>query len=156
MSNLGDYVYFVLVYNYLQDQIAQFQTKTVANMTIWVSAIALTLVTLWIMIQGYRMVTGQTQRPMKGMVVDMARIVLIVTAATTMGVAGVDLQSYLSDNGALGSEISSLVGGGTSPVSQIDRNMAATQLTLAAIDVVQIAPGYTESAEQKAHAEMLA
>lgn len=156
MSNLGDYVYFVLVYNYLQDQIAQFQAKTVANMMVWVSGIALALVTLWIMIQGFRMVTGQSQRPMMGMVVDMARIVLIVTAATTMGVAGADLQTYLSANGALGSEISTLVGGGTSPVSQIDRNMAATQLTLAAIDVVQIAPGDTETATQKAHAEMLA
>jgi len=156
MGDLGGYAYFVLVYNYLQDQITQFQSKTVANMMTWVSGIALVLVTLWIMIQGYRMITGQSQRPMMGMVVDMARIVLIVTAASTMGIAGADLQTYLSANGALGSEISTLVGGSSSPISAIDRNMAAMQLSLAAIDVVQIAPGDTESASQKAHAELLA
>jgi len=36
------------------------------------------------------------------------------------------------------------------------RNMAATQLTLSAIDVVQVPPNDTENAQAKAHAMMLA
>jgi type IV secretion system protein VirB6 len=156
MGDLGTYTYFVLIYNYLQHEIDKFQSNTMANMMIWVSGLALTLVTLWIIIQGYRMVTGQSQRSMMAMVSDMARIVLIVTAATTMGIAGTDISKFLSANGTLASGISSIVAGTDSPISEIDRNMAATQLTLAAIDVVQIAPGDTETAGTKARAEFLA
>lgn len=156
MGDLGTYTYFVLIYNYLQHEIDKFQSNTMANMMIWVSGLALTLVTLWIIIQGYRMVTGQSQRSMMAMVSDMARIVLIVTAATTMGIAGTDIQQFLSANGTLASGISSIVAGTDSPITEIDRNMAATQLTLAAIDVVQIAPGDTESAGDKARAEFMA
>jgi len=156
MSNLGDYVYFALVYDYLQKQIADFQHNVLENMMTWASGIALVLVTLWIMIQGFRLITGQSRDSMMAIVVNMTRIVIIVTAATTMSIFGGSLQGVLSANGTLGTEISKAVSGEDSPVSAIDKNMAATQLTLAAIDVVQVPPGDTATAEQKAHAMLLA
>lgn len=156
MSNLGDYVYYVLVYNYLQKQIEIFQTNILANMMAWASGIALVLVTLWVMIQGYRMISGQSRDSMMALVLNMSRIVIIVTVATSMSIFGSDLQNYLSANGALGSEISQLVSGEDSPVSSIDKNMAATQLSLAAIDVVQVPPGDTASSDQKARAMLIA
>ncbi|MEP6898067.1 MAG: type IV secretion system protein [Rhodanobacter sp.] len=156
MGNLGDYVYFALVYKYLQKEITTFQDNVLASMMSWASAIALVLITLWIMIQGYRMITGQSRGSMMAMVMNMARIAIIVTAATSMSIFGGSLQGLLSANGELGSGISQMVSGATSPIDAIDRNMAATQLTLAAIDVVQVAPGDTQSVEQKAHAELIA
>jgi type IV secretion system protein VirB6 len=156
MSNLGDYAYFVLVYQYLQTEIANFQNNVVANMMSWAAGIAVVLVTLWIMIQGYRIATGQSREPMMALVVNGARIAMIVTAATSMAIFGTGLESYLSANGGLASEISTLVAGNGSPVSAIDENMAATQLTMAAIDVVQVAPGDTESANKKAHDQLVA
>lgn len=156
MTNLGDYVYYVLVYNYLQKQIESFQANILTNVMAWASGIALVLVTLWIMIQGYRMITGQSRESMMALVLNMSRIAIIVTVATSMSIFGSDLQDYLSANGKLGSEISQLVSGEDSPVSAIDKNMAATQLSMAAIDVVQVPPGDTSSAEQKAHAMLIA
>jgi type IV secretion system protein VirB6 len=156
MTNLGNYVYFVLVYDYLQHQIQIFEDNILAHMMAWASSIALVLVTLWIMIQGYRLITGQSRDSMMAMVMNMTRIAIIVTAATTMSIFGGDLQQYLSANGALGSEISQVVSGEDSPVSAIDKNMAVTQLSLAAIDVVQVPPGDTASVQQKTHAMLLA
>jgi type IV secretion system protein VirB6 len=156
MGNLGDYAYFVLVYQYLQGQIAKFQTGFVGATMTWASGVALVLVTLWILIQGYRMITGQSRESLMAMVMHMARITIIVTAATSLSIFSTPLQSFFSADGTLGSAISSLVSGDDSPVASIDRNMAATQLTLAAIDVVQVAPGDTESATQKSHAELIA
>ena len=69
---------------------------------------------------------------------------------------GSNLQDFFSANGALGSEISQLVSGEDSLASAIDKNMAATQLSLAAIDTVQIPPGDTESASSKARAQAFA
>jgi type IV secretion system protein VirB6 len=156
MSNLGDYVYYVLVYDYLQKQIEIFQANILANMMAWATGIALVLLTLWIMIQGYRMITGQSRESMMALVLSMTRTALIVTVATSMSIFGSNLQGYLSANGALGSEISQLVSGEDSPVSAIDKNMAATQLSLAAIDVVQIPPGDIASTNQKTHAMLIA
>lgn len=156
MTNLGDYLYYALVYNYLQQKIADFQHNVLAQMMTWASGIALVLITLWIMIQGFRLITGQSRDSMMAMVVNMTRIVIIVTAATSMSIFGGSLQGMLSANGTLGSEISQLVSGEDSPISAIDKNMAATQLSLAAIDVVQVPPGDSATADQKAHAMLLA
>jgi hypothetical protein len=113
-------------------------------------------------IQGYRMITGQSFIPSSGqgsmmaMVTNMARVAVIVTVATSMSIFGGSLQTFLSANGTLGSEISQLVAGTTSPISGIDQNMAETQIALAAIDAVQVPPGDTETADAKTHAMFLA
>ena len=156
MTSISGYVYYALIYNYLQQAINHFQSNVVGNFMTWVSGIALVLVTLWIMIQGYRMITRQSQGSMMAMVTNMMRIVFIVTAATSMSIFGGSLASYLAADGALGAEISQLVGGSSSPISGIDSNMAETQVALAAIDAVQVPPGDTESAEAKAHAMLIA
>jgi hypothetical protein len=87
------------------------------------------------LIQGYRMITGQSQGSMMVMVTNMARIVVIVTVATSMSIFGGSLQTFLSANGTLASEISQLVAGTNSPINGIDQNMAETQLALAAINL---------------------
>jgi len=158
MSNLGDYAYYYLVYTYLQTEIANFQNTFVSAVSTWASAIALTLITLWILIQGYRIMTGQSRDSMMALTVNAARIAVIVAAATSMSIFATPLQTLFAaqGDGSLGAAIGGLVAGGYSPVTQIDRNMAATQLSLAAIDVVQVPPGDTDNAESKAHALMLA
>lgn len=50
----------------------------------WTSAIALTLVTLWILVQGYRIVIGQLREPMVALVGDSQRGALITGPATNM------------------------------------------------------------------------
>jgi type IV secretion system protein VirB6 len=156
MGNVGDYVYYLLVYKYLQQQIDAFQEHAVTHMMMWASGIALVLVTLWLMIQGYRMITGQSRDSMMAMVMNMARISIIVTAATSMSIFSGSLQQFFSANGSLGAEISQIISGEDSPVSAIDKNMAWTQLSMAAIDVVQVPPGDTATASQKAHAMLIA
>ena len=114
------------------------------------------------LIHVYHRISGQAFIPFPGqgsmmaMVTNMARIVVIVTAATSMSIFGGSLQTFLSANGTLGSEISQLVSGTDSPISGIDQNMAETQVALAAIDAVQVPPGDTETAEAKAHAMFFA
>lgn len=107
---------------------------------------------------GYRMITGQSRESMMALVLNAARIKIIVTAASSASIFSQPLQNFFAADGcgSLGAAISGLVSGESSPVSQIDRNMATTQLTLAAIDVVQVPPGDTENAQTKARAMLLA
>ena len=91
------------------------------------------LVTLWVLIQGFRIVTGRSRDSMMAMVTDMTRIAIIVAAATTMAVGSVDIQRFFSEDLPRG--INGLVtGNNESPASNIDKNLAYTQLAMGAIE----------------------
>jgi len=154
-ANTGDYIFFSLVNSYLKSQIAHFQEDVLGRMSLWVSTFAVILVTLWIMIQGYRMVTGQTKEPMMALVANMAKIVFIVSVATTLAVAGNDIQELLTTD--LGKHINFIfTGNPSSPDDMIDENLAKTQLALSAIDVIKVNPTDIEMAGEKSKAELLA
>lgn len=148
-------VYFVLIYNWLNDRIYAFGADLIGAVTHWMTAIALVLVTLWIMIQGYRMITGQSRESMIGLVTSMVRVVVIVTVATTIGVLGPGLHTLVTTE--LSTDMNQLFTGDTSTMAEtIDKNLTYTQLAMAAIDTVQVAPGDTETAASKARAQTFA
>lgn len=154
-TNLADFVYFRLVYDYLSEQINTFGMDLMASFMTWASALALLMVTLWIMIQGYRMITGRSREPLMAIVMNMTRIVIIVSAATTMSVFGSNLQQLFTTD--LSTDVNQMFTGSDDTAAEtIDQNLAWTQLALGAIDAVQVAPGDMENAERKAHAMLIA
>ena len=154
-TNLGDFLYFSLVNTYLKSQIAHFQQDVLGRMALWAATFALVLVTLWVTIQGYRMITGQSREPMMAMVGNMAKIVFIVSIATSLAASGNAIQQLLTTD--LAQHINFLLtGNNTSPDELIDQNLAKTQVALAAIDVVQVAPTDIETTSAKARATLLA
>jgi type IV secretion system protein VirB6 len=149
------FVYFALIYNWLSDKIHTFGMDLMANLMTWASGIALVLVTLWIMVQGYRMITGQSRESMMGLVMSMTRVAIIVTAATTMSMFGANLHRFFTTD--LSTEVNQLFTGDNSTAAQtIDENLAWTQLAMGAIDAVQIAPGDADLSETKQNALLLA
>lgn len=155
-TSIGDFVYFKLVYDYLNRQIEQYGLDIMQRMMTWASGIALLLVTLWIMIQGFRMATGQSREPMMGVVSNMARIVLIVAAATSMSMFGGSLHTFLTTD--LSTEVNYLFTGNSDQTAAqtIDQNLAYTQLSMAALDAIQVNQGDSDTASQKARAIMFA
>lgn len=148
-TNIADYVYYRLVYDYLSDEISTFGMSLMKNLMTWASGIALILVTLWIIIQGYRIMTGQSREPLMATVLNMGRIAVIVGAATTMAFAGSDLHTYLTKN--LDKEINGLFTGHDDKTtsSSIDENLAYTQLALSTINGVKVVPGDDEMQSAK-------
>ncbi|MBH1656168.1 type VI secretion protein, partial [Stenotrophomonas maltophilia] len=61
VQSIGDFVFFKLILDYLRDRIGKFGFDLMDNMMAWVGGIALTLMTLWVLIQGYRIVTGRSR-----------------------------------------------------------------------------------------------
>jgi type IV secretion system protein VirB6 len=148
-------IYFVLIYNWLHSRIDTFGANLMGAVTSWMTAIALVLVTIWIMVQGYRMITGQSRESMMGLVTNMVRVVVIVTVATAFGVAGPNLHTLVTTE--LSTDINQLFTGDDSTLAQtIDKNLTYTQLAMSAIDTVQVPPGDTEGAASKARAQAFA
>lgn len=130
---MGNLVFFTLIYQYLKYEINVAGLNIMQNMMTWISAVAVVLVTLWVLFQGYRIVTGQSREPMMALVTNMARIALVVTVATTMSVFGSNIHDLFTNQ--LSTEINQLVTGSDATASEsIDQNLAYTQAALIAID----------------------
>jgi type IV secretion system protein VirB6 len=144
MPNIADYVYYRLVYDYLNDKIHDFGMDLMHRMMTWASAIALTLVTLYIIIQGFRIATGRSRENLMEVVINMGRIVVVIAAATTMAVMGSDLHTFLTTD--VDKEIHGLFTGNTNETTAdaIDKNLAYTQIALSTINQVQVVPGDAE------------
>lgn len=156
MGDAASYIYFKLVYEYLNDQIHKFGELLMGRTATWASAIALTLVTLWIFYQGYRILSGQSREPMMATVLHMGRIAVIVSAASTMTVAGVSLHRFLTVD--LDREVHGLFTGkpDKSTAEAIDENLAWTQLALGTISAVQVVPTDAEMLATKQRTSWLA
>jgi type IV secretion system protein VirB6 len=155
-TGIGDFVFFRLIYDYFSREIDEFALALMERMMAWVTGIALAMVTLWVLVVGYRMVTGRMRESMAATMEHGARIALIVGLATTMSFLGSDLHAFLTRD--LGKEIHALFTGheNRTAADSIDENLAYMQLALGAIDAVQVVEGDDEARERKARALLLA
>lgn len=137
VQSIGDFVFFRLILEYLEKRIDDFGLEFMENMMTWVGAIALTLMTLWVLIQGFRIVTGRSRDSMMALVTDMARAALIVSVATTMGMFGRNVHEFLATD--LKNEISYVVTDSTDePEKQIDDALMWMQVAMSSIDAIDV------------------
>lgn len=59
-GSIGDFFFFQAIIEYLRIEIYNFGLETMRRLMVWVGGIALTLMTLWILFQGYLIITGRT------------------------------------------------------------------------------------------------
>ncbi len=149
-ASVGDFVFFKLILEYLREEIANFGEGVLGRMMTWVGSIALVLMTLWVLIQGFRIVTGRSRDSMAALATNMARAALIVTVATSMAMFGRDLQSFLTQD--VQDEITYVVTGKDDTAEElIDRNLAYMQLALTSVSVLDVAGDVTlDSAKTRA------
>ncbi|MBB4125303.1 type IV secretion system protein VirB6 [Xanthomonas translucens] len=150
LGNMANYAFFSLINDYLRDEIDIFQWTLLQRTTMWMGAIALTVLTLWILLQGYRIATGQARDSAMAMVVTALRATLIIALATSMATGSSKLYWTLTDG--LSKEITQVVtGDDDSPYDKIDQNLLLMQTALASIDALQAA-GNKEQEDDKTRA----
>lgn len=154
-QGIGDFVYFKLINEYFNHKIDKFGLQLMGRAMIWASSIGLTLVTLWILIAGYRIATGQSRDSMISLATNAARIAFIVGLASSMSFAGGNLHRFLSVD--LDEEIHALFTGKKGDSADaIDRNLAYMQIAMSAIDLVQVPANNPELQAKKEKAMLFA
>ncbi|MEB1608967.1 type IV secretion system protein [Xanthomonas campestris pv. campestris] len=153
---LGEFVFFKLVNDYFSNEIQEFGLELMGRTMKWVSTIALTVTTLWVLIVGYRIATGQSRESAMVTVVKAAKIVFIVMIATSFGLNGGALHQTMTQN--LDKEIHGLFTGDEDSTASdaIDENLAYTQVALTALDAVRVDPTDPEAIEKKGRAVLMA
>ena len=81
-STAADIVWYNTIRSYISTRIDYFLEHTLSNALTIVGAIAMIVMTIWIMIQGYLIVTGRSQEGLKGFIFKTARAYFIVLFAT--------------------------------------------------------------------------
>lgn len=151
VASIGDFAFFTLILDYLKAQIHEFGLELMAGTITFVLSIALVLMTLWVLIQGFRIITGRSRDSMMELVMNMLRAVLIVAVATTMSMFGTDLHDFLTET--VQDRISYVVTGEPNPEKQIDRSLAWMQVAMSSIDAIDTM-GDAELAKEKGRAMM--
>jgi len=137
VQSIGDFVFFRLILKYLETRIDDFGLKFMENMMAWVGGIALTLMTIWVLIQGFRIVTGRSRESMMALVTDMARAALIVSVATSMGMFGQQVHTFLATD--VKNKISHVVtNSDDTPEKQIDDALMWMQVAMSSIDAIDV------------------
>lgn len=134
----GDMVFFQQINEFLRDEIDEFAVNLLGRTAAWLGSIVLTLMTLWIMIQGYRIATGQSRESMMALVSGSLRAVLVVSIATAAAAGSSSVYRGLTDG--LSTQVSRVVTGQEEdPYQRIDRSLWYMQLAMSSIDSVQVA-----------------
>ncbi|MCC4621753.1 type IV secretion system protein [Xanthomonas cassavae CFBP 4642] len=147
LTNIANYEFFRLINDYLRDEIAIFQWELLQRTTAWVGMVSLTVLTLWIFIQGYRIVTGQSREAAMGLVVTALRAALIIGLATSMAQGSPRLYWTLTD-GISSAITKTVTGDSDSPYKAIDKNLMLMQVAMSALDQIKTG-GDEESKDEK-------
>jgi len=133
-----DMVFFQQIHGFLRDEIDEFAVNLLGRTAAWLGSVVLSLMTLWIMLQGYRIVTGQSRESMAALVSGSLRMVLVVGLATGAAAGSSSAYSALTDG--LSEQITKVITGHDEDAyERIDRSLWYMQLAMRTIEDVQVA-----------------
>lgn len=136
LGDVSNLIFFQRINEFLSDEIAEFGVNLLGRTMAWIGSVALTLMTIWIMIQGYRIITGQSRDSMMALVTNSLRATLIVGIATGWGIAGPTLFDWMGNG--LQKNINEVVTGSDDDAySNIDKSLGYMQLAFSSIDALQ-------------------
>ncbi len=151
-GDLSNFMFFAAINEFLREEISIFQWNLLTNMTKWVAIVALSVTTIWVVLQGYRIATGQSRANATEISVNALRVAFIVMLATSMGLGGKQLYWSLTDG--LSQVVSGVVTGDPDPpYSDIDQNLALMQAAMMTIDALETS-GDPELNKKKERAEL--
>lgn len=136
VQGLPNMVFFQEINGFLDDEIGEFAGNLLGRVVTVAGSAALTLLTLWILVQGYRIATGLSREPMMALVGDALKAVLVIGIATGAAAGGGSTYRILTDG--LGEAVSQVVTGDDDggAYDDIDKALAIMQVALQVIDAI--------------------
>ena len=137
LSDASNLFFFNEINDFLKDEIDEFGINLLGRTMSWMGGIALSLLTIWILIQGYRIITGQSRDSMMALVTNSLRATLIIGVATGMAMGGSQIYGAVTDG--LNESITQMVTGkNENAYDSIDRSLGYMQLAMSSIDALQV------------------
>jgi type IV secretion system protein VirB6 len=137
-NQLSDLLFFREINSFLTGEIDVFRDNLLGRTVSLLGGAVMAVVTLWILIEGYRIAVGHSRDSMMALVTRALRVTVIVGVATAAAAGGGSMYRSLTDG--LSSDISRMVTGTDDDVyERIDKCLAYMQVALASIDALDVA-----------------
>lgn len=150
IGDLTQLVFFQRIYAFLNDEINEFMQNLVGRTMALVGTAALLLMTIWILIQGYRILSGQSRESMVAFTYAAARNAFVIITATSMALFSSDLADVLGNDLPAGIHFF-VTGVDASPFERIDESLGYMQLAMSSIDAINVGgSGIIEDAKNRA------
>ena len=155
-QSFGDLLYYALVSDFIRKEIDNFGFSLMERVSGLVGTAALTVITIWVIFQGFRILSGQSRDSLMALVLSVLRVTLIVMAATTIGIGGRPAHKFITQDLQNVITVAVTGNGGDTLEEQIDQNLAAMQFALASIDAINIVQDPTLNDDKKRAMDMVA
>ena len=139
LNGVADVVWYNSIRGYISTRIDFFLEQTLSGMLTIVGTIALTCMTIWIMVQGYMILSGRSQEGVKGFIFNAGKSYLIIAVATGLAAgSGFSVRTLTDD---LTSTVAQVVAGDEKAAKclsadsaflgcKIDRSLQVMQATM--------------------------
>lgn len=139
---MPEFLFFPLIFKFLQEEINGFQSSLLSRFAALFGMLALSLLTIWVFIQGWRVLTGRSREPMMALVGDTLKAMLVIGIATGFASNSSDL--YKSLTSGLGEAIYGMVTNNADQSNKdmfesINASLDATSLAMNALTAVSSA-----------------
>src|ERR1700750_2760529 len=105
----NQFIFFQTINDFLREEIDIMQWKLLSRSAEIIGFVSITVMTVWIMLQGYRIVTGRSQQPLMMLVGDSLKATLFTLMA--MGAAHSSSSIYWTLSDGMSSAIAEFVTG---------------------------------------------
>lgn len=137
IGGLGDFLFFRAILDFLRRRINEFGFDVMERVMSFIGLLALVVLTIYILIQGYRVITGQMRDSLIGLVANMAKAAFIVSFAVAFGTVGSETHRYLTEDMKDG--IHQLVtGSNETPEEKIDESLGWMQVAMTTMDALDL------------------
>ena len=148
MNGPLDFIFFQLILRSLNERLAAFSDLLLGRVVVWVAELALAGLTLWILIEGYRIVSGSSRESMMALVLRASRALVIVIVAANVDMVDERIpQEFLAE---ISAEISLVVTGSRTPLGQqVDHALGWMQIAMHSIDMIDVVNDLELAAEKQ-------
>ncbi|WDS36050.1 type IV secretion system protein [Pseudoxanthomonas sp.] len=138
LSGLTGLGFYSLVLDFISDEIAAFQEQLLARYATLLGVTALSILTVWIFLQGWRIVSGRSRDSMMALVGDSLRAMLIIGIATGWAGNSTGLYTTLTDGlqTAIYGSVTGDVSGQQKLYDKMDKNMLLTTVALGTVNSI--------------------
>lgn len=137
LSAASNLFFFSSINDFLNEAIQKFADGLLGRTMKFVGSVSVVLMTIWITIQGYRIVTGQSRDSMAALVMNSLKATLIVGIATGWAIGGGSSIFKFLGTDVQEDITKTVTGSSTSAYENIDRSLGYMQLAFTSIDSLQ-------------------
>lgn len=152
LEDVTNLFFFHEIKEFIIYRIDRFTDRLLGRTMSVVGLSALVLTTLWVLMKGFRIVTGRSQDSMMALVMSALRISLILSVATGVAAGGTPIVRVMADSTM--EAIYGIVAGkdmGDDPYAAIDKSLGYMQLAMMSIDLLDASDNQAlESAKTRA------